>query len=383
VTTEFQEIGHSGGKIAIHAATDPDTGRRAYQLRYTHCRPTPATLIQLYALPQGISLEAVNVAGLGESIPPPSVPGAWLVMVCSDSTGHFGHHCPRCNGYWRSGPWPALCPYCRFEAPSAVAFLSDAQERFVFEYCQRMNEVLDSEEDGVFEIDMDAVADAVGKDTPKPAFYVSEQSQQHKFRCEACGSFNDVLGQYAYCSTCGTRNDLAIFKGEAIPAIRSALSTSNRADDAVRSAVSAFDSLSAQYAKQLAALVPMTKGRLDRLRRRFHDFDEVSTTFKSYFDIDIAQDIKPDDLKFIALEFHRRHVFEHNGGEADEAYLRKSGDSSVKLKQRIRETPENAHRLLDLLSRVATNLHNGFHSIIQVRSGPIEWARKSGALARR
>lgn len=362
--------------------THPESGRKTYQLRYTHSRPVPSTLIQLYALPQGIALEPVDAVGIGGTTTPPSVPGAWLVMICSDSTGQFGHRCPRCEGYWRSGPWPAICPYCRFEAPP-IKFLSDAQNAFIRQYCARMSEALDSDEDGIIEIDMDAVADAVGADTPKPAFYVSEQSQQHQFDCAACRSFNDVLGRYAYCSSCGTRNDLAVFKGESIPKIRETLNASNRAEDAVRSAVSAFDSLAGQYAKQLAILVPMTKGRLDRLRKRFNDFDEAASTFKSFFDIDISRDVKSEDLKFIALEFYRRHVFEHNGGEVDEVYLRESGDTSVKLKQVIRETPASAHRLLDLLSRVAKNLHDGFHSIIPVRSVPIEWARKRGALERK
>lgn len=375
MTAEFQEIGHSGGKIQIRVATAPDSGKKSYQIKYTHSRPVPSALIQLYALPQGIPLEEVNAIGFGEPIPSPSVPGAWLVMVCSDSTGEFGHHCPKCEGYWRSGPWPALCPYCRLEAPP-IEFLSDAQNAFIQQHCACMNEIINSDVDGTFEIDMDAVADAVGADTPKPAFYVSEQSQQHQFRCSACRAFNDVLGRYAYCSACGTRNDLAIFKSESIPTIRDALRTTNRAEDALRSAVSTFDSVVAQYAKQLTTLVPMTRKRLDRLRKRFHDFEDVTSTLKTFFDIDIGKDVRPEDLAFIALEFHRRHVFEHNGGEVDEAYLQKSGDTSVKLRQFIRETPENVHRLLDLLNQIATNLHNGFHSIIPVLPGPIEWAQK-------
>ncbi|KGM54405.1 hypothetical protein N800_02855 [Lysobacter daejeonensis GH1-9] len=146
--------------------------------------------------------------------------------------------------------------------------------------------------------------------------------------------------------------------------------------------MSAFDSLAGQYAKQLGTLIPMTRRRLDRLRKRFHDFDEAKETFKAFFDIDIGRDVKSEDLKFIALEFHRRHVFEHNGGEADEVYVRESGDTSVRLKQVIRETPASAHRLLDLLGRVAKNLHDGFHSIIPVRSEPIELTGKRGELGR-
>jgi hypothetical protein len=45
--------------------------------------------------------------------------------------------------------------------------------------------------------------------------------------------------------------------------------------------------------------------------------------------------------------FMRRHVYEHNGGEVDQQYLDASGDTTVRLKQHIRETREGcspAHR---------------------------------------
>lgn len=60
---------------------------------------------------------------------------------------------------------------------------------------------------GEYSIDMDAVADAVGKEAEKPEFYYAEESQQKKFFCSACGEFNDILGNYGFCSGCGTRND--------------------------------------------------------------------------------------------------------------------------------------------------------------------------------
>ncbi|OTP74276.1 hypothetical protein [Caballeronia sordidicola] len=42
----------------------------------------------------------------------------------------------------------------------------------------------------------------------------------------------------------------------------------------------------------------------------------------------------------MARWFHRRHVYEHNGGEVDERYLKESGDTTVWLKQHIHETQE-------------------------------------------
>lgn len=94
--------------------------------------------------------------------------------------------------------------------------------------------------------------------------------------------------------------------------------------------------------------------------------------FKDIFDIDILDGISSTDVNFGTLMFHRRHVYEHNGGEADAKYLADSGDTTVREKQTLRETQESAHRIAGLVQRFATNLHRGFHDIFPPRPEPIE-----------
>ena len=222
---EFEEIGRSGGKITFDIRTS-DKGMRSYQVTFTSSRPVPVVMIEIYALPQGLPVEAIRLGGEGHSWVPPSLPGCFPVLIASDSQGRFGHNCPRCNGYWRSGPWPTVCPYCATTAPSHQ-FLSEAQLRYVRHYCEVLREALDCGEDGEIVIDMDVVAEAVGKEAEKPTFYVSEQSQQRKFTCQACGEFNDILGRFGYCSRCGTRNDLSDFEEQTVQTIRKHLNDGN------------------------------------------------------------------------------------------------------------------------------------------------------------
>lgn len=90
---------------------------------------------------------------------------------------------------------------------------------------------------------MDAVADAVGKDSKKPPFYNTEESQQNKFTCSSCGEFNDVPGTFAYCSVCGTRNDLQELEEKTIPRIRDRVNAGGPYEACVKDTVAAFDSL--------------------------------------------------------------------------------------------------------------------------------------------
>ncbi|PSL84707.1 hypothetical protein C7T35_10455 [Variovorax sp. WS11] len=222
-------------------------------------------------------------------------------------------------------------------------------------------------------IDMDAVADATASAGEKPAFYVSEQSQQRKFACGACDEFNDILGRFGHCSRCGTRSDLADFEGRSIVEIRERLKAGDAPDSAVRDAVAAFDSFIAQYGKQLAQLVPMTKQRKARLTgKAFHDLKEVRSTFSDWFDIDVCRGMPDAEINKTQVMLRRRHLYEHNGGEVDQRYLDESGDTTVKLKQVIHESAESAHALLGSLMKMAKNVHTGFHDLIPPLEGPIK-----------
>jgi len=371
VANEFEEIGHSGGKITFRIVTDQQ-GRRGFQVTISGNRPVPAEWIAVYALPQGVPVESIQLGGIGQPWNPSPLPGCFPVFIASDSQGKFGHHCPNCGEYWRSGPWPNICPYCAIKA-AGFQFLSEAQQRYVRQYCGVLSQALDSKQDGEVVIDMDAVADAVGKEGEKPAFYVSEQSQQRKFTCRTCQEFNDILGRFGYCSLCGTRNDLADFEKQTVPTIRSRLNSGNSPEDCVRDAVASFDSFMAQVAKQLAKMVPLTERRRYRLlTQSFHNLAEIRATFKNWFDIDVCAGMKEDECRVVELMFHRRHVYEHNGGEVDQKYLDNSGDTTVRLKQRIHETQQGAHDLLGSLVKMARNVHGTFHELFPPIPEPIK-----------
>ncbi len=368
---EFEEIGHSGGKVTFNIATSDD-GRRSYQVGISSSRPVPTVLVGVYALPEGVPVGSIQLGGIGQPWNPPPFPECLPVLIASDSQGKFGHTCPQCSGYWRSGPWPNVCPYCYVRA-DGYQFLSEAQLKYVWHYCDVLCRAIGSAEYGTVEIDMDEVAEAVGKEHDKPAFYIAEESQQRKYNCPECDEFNDILGRYAYCSLCGTRNDFNDFRYDTLTSIRDRINSGSAPEDCVRDSVSAFDSLTAQIGKQFAALVPLSKRRAHRLtKKRYHNLNEVRSVFREWFDIDIGTGISDSDWEFCILMFHRRHVYEHNGGEVDQKYLDDSGDSTVRLKQHIRETQETAHRLIGCLAKMTRNLDLGFHELFPPIQEPIE-----------
>jgi hypothetical protein len=360
-TQELQEIAHTGGKVTFDVQVDGD-GRISYSVKWSHSRPTPAGVFAVYALPQGIAVGDIRMAGLGVPWNPPPVPGSYAVLIASDSTGMFGQRCPSCRRYWRCAYGSYCCPYCGEEVAAQYLCLTEGQERYVAEYCRVLNSALESGTAGEHVIDMDAVVDAIGTDYAKPPFYYAEERQQNLFKCSACGATTDVLGTFAYCSACGTRNDADEF-AKIATGVRARITAGESPESGAKDIVAAFDSVAAQYAAQLVRRVPLIPARKALVERGpYHNLARVVDGFREAFGFDITAGMSPDDIRFATLMFHRRHVYEHKGGEADEKYIQDSGDN-VRVKQALRETQESAHRTVNVVSKLVANLHAGFHQL--------------------
>lgn len=218
---------------------------------------------------------------------------------------------------------------------------------------------------------MDAVAAAVASEE-KPPFYYAEERQQNLFKCNSCDGENDILGRYGFCSLCGIHNGLQELQSDLTKA-RARITAGGPYEGALTDVVSAFDSYARQLAKHLAR-TPMRRKRREMLAARlFHNLKARAAELKAWFDIDFFDGISDADIDLAHKLFLRRHIYEHNGGEVDQRYIDESGDTSVRLKQHIRETAESATRLTDVVERIAANIKTGFDDIFLGESKPLEY----------
>ena len=118
-------------------------------------------------------------------------------------------------------------------------------------------------------------------------------------------------------------------------------------------------------------------------RALFHNVKVRAQELKEWFDINLFENLNSDDALFVVRMFLRRHVYEHNGGEVDARYIEESGDTSVRLKQRIRESSESVTRLAALVEAMAKNFHEGFHEILRPVAKPIEYEEERRERIRR
>jgi hypothetical protein len=360
LTEDFREIAHSGGKIIFDISVDHD-GRPKYRVTSTGSRPVPMSMFAIYALPEGIPVANILLGGIGQSWNPPPYPSCIPVFIVSDSGGYFGHQCPECEKYWRSGTLVRVCPYCGVRG-EAFRFLTPAHLAYVSHYTRTLLDAMDATQPGQSNqvtIDMAAIVD--GAVVPKPEFYYPGTSQQTRFKCVHCGVANYIRGRYGFCSRCGWRNNLADLQAH-IEIVRADMNAGRLApEEAVKKIVSVFDACCRDWAAQLATLPMRPHRQKELLGTLFHGID-AADVLKRTFDIDLLKGMD-HETGFLRLMFQRRHVFEHEGGVATRRYLNESGDKSITEGTLIRETRENAHRLASCIVRMATNFETGFHEI--------------------
>lgn len=372
---EFTDIPISDLTVTCNLVNE--NGRVSFNVGMEYSEPLPLALYAIWASDSG---EPVGMAAHNDTQPPR--PGCFQVMIATDQRSMWGRKCPDCGGYWRAGT-PGLaastvCCYCgsRFKAYEC---LSDAQLAYVRATCGFYLSVLEHGQDGLYKIktrDLLRQGIAQGMPASPPDFFV-EKSKQTKFSCVPCGSLNDILGRFAYCSSCGTRNDIAMLELD----IAKARDAVNKGDihlaTALKETVDGFDTVGRNIAQQLCAHVRMTPSRRTKWERmNFAQLDEIATGLKADFDIDILKGIDASDRAFTRLMFHRRHLHAHRGGIVDQKYLDDTGDTSVEVRQLVKETQAELNRLFSSVNKIAKNLLAGFHSILPVHEEPIIYRQK-------
>jgi hypothetical protein len=360
-TSEFQEIGHSGGKITVHFKKPDKIG-----LGFSNS--TPGSLFQVGVALDGGRLEYWPLSGMNmrEPKPPSPMVGA---LVISDREQLFGRACPKCRSYFRtSRPGEVIrCPYCA-HLDRNVAFTTKNQLLFINKIRESYLSAIKQEKS--IEIDLNRLADELPEN--KPQWIYSEEKQQNCFKCPGCETRYDILGEYGGCPHCGKRNALQVFEKHATE-IETQLSTadSELKDRQEREiewekllrCVSDFEAMARDIQAQLL-LFPATPRRKKEIESlSFQNLIKANESVQHWFGFEMLFHVCDKDKVFLNQMFNRRHVLTHNGGRIDHEYVKNTNDTTVRLNQKIVVRSNELRRLLPLLRDCARKLFEGFESI--------------------
>lgn len=314
-------------------------------------------------------LESVVPAGMGGVMVyrQPSV----LTYMQSDEQGMWGRNCPYCQKYFRTNHnmGDTYCPYCSQPAPD-LAFISREQrayltafyDGFARAYLEKKNTSLD-----------------LAEITDKTAtWHYSEEKQQHHFVCQTdkCGTQTDILGEYGFCPRCGrtnARKQFADFIGQELARLEELKKTvTDRKERGliwekmIVDAVSKLEVLGKHLRRRLLGYPLMATRRKQLEKLSFQQPVAADSSLKEWYGFGLLEwpgtDTNPQrkvdaaELPFIKKMVQRRHILIHNGGVVDQDYLDQSGDTDVRLDERIRVSSKEAKRFLEDVAQMGMNL---------------------------
>ena len=313
----------------------------------------------------GALLAVVPPTGLGVPLPPYPQPSI-LAWIISDQQGMWGRLCPHCKSYFRTNHvyMNTTCPYCQKTADS-LAFITEVQRRYLEAYCIAVVNV--QKRNQTVKIDLDAITDN------KPEWVYSEERQQFHFQCVHCRTEVDILGDYGWCPECGRTNGRDLFLkglGESEQRFEKAEKDLKEPSERAREwemlnndCFSRFEALG-NHIHAALLLYPATPKRKKHIGSiSFQRIFDAAEYLDLWFGIEIFLGVAPVDQDFVKLMLNRRHIVVHNGGKVDQEYIDRTGDTSVRLNERVRLRSREIRRLIPLVRSMALNLLDGYESI--------------------
>jgi hypothetical protein len=367
---EFKDaIRAAGGKVEyLHQPN----GQLAFRISSTSGSGMRALYMVAVSMDGTHLLDTVPATGIGQTAvyPQPSV----VAYVQSDEQGMWGRNCPACERYFRTTHihGMSVCPYCAESVPS-LTFISKAQRVYIAASYDAFGRAMVTGKNT--SLDLADVTDAT------PAWHYAEEKQQTHFKCQTdgCGAETDILGIYGYCPRCGRTNARPAFN-DAITRMlaRWDETDKNVADkkargeiweDLTAKSITEFETLAKHLRRRLLTF-PMTRRRRQAVEElNFQSPLQADEALRKWFDIGVVawtgnakvppRTVRQSEFAFVTKMVQRRHILIHNGGVADEDYLRLSGDNQVRLDERIRVSSRDARHFVEVVSEMGLNLLDG------------------------
>lgn len=342
---DFEEIGHCGGKMKINIF---DNG---YQIGMEHNNSNACSFFMF----------SKRISNNDDDL----IRG----LLFSDAQGYFGRKCLICQGYFRTKAIKEshYCCYCGYNGPWQE-FCTDNQKEYINLYIKAFIEAILKNEST--EINFDALIDNLSDN--RKGFIYSEEHQQSIFKCDACNTIFDVLGEYSFCPNCGKRNSLTIFLSKLNlleDRIESFVDNGDNIDktqkeleEMLKSCIADFEGFCNDTLAQLVKLLPGDTREKVLRNISFQRIIDAKDAMKSTFEIDFMEGFEDADISIISKLFNFRHLLTHKSGIVDQKYINNTQDYSVRIGQKVRIDDKEILRLIDLSKIMGIKLFERYES---------------------
>ncbi len=308
--------------------------------------------------------------------------------VLPDDDGYYDKECPNeeCMSKFKvnAEDWHKLfsdeavyCPFCGHVAPARSWWTTEqveqaqqqAKEQLVVKLNQAMREDVrrfnrSQPRKSFIKISMKFSGNTSFVDLPASALEVMEQ----KIECDNCGAHYAVVGSAFYCPCCGKNSAKLTFnntidkvraKIKNIPLIWDAIAVHSK-DEAERTCNSLIESsisdLVVAFQRVCECVYPQIDGALTLKKNVFQRIDDGNALWVGLVGKGYQDWITPIQLAKLRRCFQQRHLLQHKDGVVDEEYIKKSGDSSYHVGQRLIIKERDVSEYADIIETLGNHV---------------------------
>lgn len=265
------------------------------------------------------------------------------VRIPTDENGMAGRQCPdeKCRRYFKLKPGTGLptdichCPYCGTEG-DAADFLTQDQMEYLKSIAAKhvLTPILEGFKQSVESLNRPSNNSLIeikfSVDTPNFKIHSYYESDvETDVVCDSCGLEFGVFGVFASCPDCERLNVYSVFL-KSLEVCRKKLllldlpeTKSDKGlceailQDALSGAISTFDALGKKLRKEYGAIFP------EKPRNLFQNLPSLNDCLIAHTQMGIEDRIGHSEWEDLIRLFQVRHIYEHNAGVMDEAFIKK------------------------------------------------------------
>lgn len=249
-----------------------------------------------------------------------------------------------------------FCPFCGYSAPARSWFTTEqveqAKQNAIAQLENELMSVLRQDaadfnrqfgKKGLITLSMSVSGPRYRVTLPAAAL----EEMQQKITCEYCGTRYEVIGAAFFCPCCGKNSAQKTFENTMekvrskimhLDKIKSLLDDESKDESAmicaslVESSVNDLVVALQRLCESVYAQVSPSKQLKKNVFQRLSDGSDL---WKDYCGEGYQDWVTDGEYKALVRCFQQRHILQHKDGLVDEEYLRKSGDNTYLLGQRL------------------------------------------------
>lgn len=289
----------------------------------------------------------------------------------TDAEGMFGRECPQCNKYFKVKTGTGLlnistctCPYCE-HTDDSNEFLTPAQHKYIESVAVKklLGPALRDLERQFKDLEQSTRHSLISFKVQTTGFdlpiqYYTEAELETIVTCDNCGLVFAIYGIFASCPDCAKLTAMSMFKKSLeVASKRLGILSRMPADlqdaliiDTLSAAVATFDGLGKRLRSQFPAIFP------DKPQNLFQNLDALDKALKQNASLDLVGLIGSDQFHKVYYMFQVRHIWNHNFGEADDGFVKKTNSDRSMIGKQVIPSEQEVREFLTLIELMGVTL---------------------------